>query len=209
MRKMRIAVDQDEVLCHWTSRVVQWYNEDKKTEFDHFGQPYDRQGMPFVPVTLDNMTNWDVKMNLGPESEPYVRSYMRSILFWQGLDPIEGAVEGMRTLIEQGHDVLIVTAVPKCAPVAYEGKMAWIRRHLPFFDLENFITMKRKDLVDADILIDDGEHNLDAFSSKDPDHHWAIAFDRPWNRKAGTCYRANDWNEVIERVGYIQKMICS
>jgi 5'(3')-deoxyribonucleotidase len=193
---MRIALDQDEVLCHWTKKVVQWLNEDFGT-----GWPGDPKGSG-PRFSLDQVKTWQIEDSLGDEIIPYVRSYMRSTLFYPKLEPIEGAVEGVRSLIQDGHEVMIVTAVPRCAPQAYDGKMTWVRDHMPFFDVDDFMSVKKKYRVDADVLVDDGTHNLNAWTDS---KRIAVAFDRPWNRDARTPYRARDWKELLEVIARIEE----
>lgn len=47
----------DQVLCDWVQRVLEWYNEDKGTSF-----------------TKDDISSWEMKMNLGPGSEDFLLS---------------------------------------------------------------------------------------------------------------------------------------
>lgn len=168
---MRILCDQDEVLCQWGSRVLQYYNEDMRTE---------KRGI-WTDLTLDDIKEWDFKMSMGPGSEVYIRSYMRSVGFYENLEPCDGAIEGLKFLIAD-HDVMIATAVPKCAPMAYAGKIEWLRKNVPELSLDNMTAVKRKDWLDGDVLIDDGLHNIIPFWKKGGN---VILMDRPWNRPLG------------------------
>src|SRR3954469_4046488 len=125
---MRVLLDQDQVICQWVERILQWWNEDKKDN-----------------KTLADIKSWDMKMNLGAHSEDFIRSCMRYPEFYRDLDPVPGAIEGARTLIDRGLDVCIVSAVPKAAWIAYAGKLEWLIMTIPFFYLQNFIACQRKD----------------------------------------------------------------
>ena len=177
---MRIIVDQDQVLCKWVERVLEWYNEDKGTSF-----------------TKNDIGTWDMKMNLGPQSEDFLRSCMRYPDFYKELDEIEGAVRGMKKLVDAGHDVIIATAVPKCAGIAYHGKLEWIRKHMPWFKLENFVAIQRKSLLSGDILLDDGPHNIKQWLDTG---RQAVVFDAPWNKEQKATARVKHWNEFIAYV---------
>lgn len=194
--RLLVGVDQDEVLCRWVSRIVQWYNEDKYKE-------HAAVGWQWQDVSESDVTNWSIHLNLGEGSEPYVRSYMRSTLFYPSLEPIPGAVEGFQKILDDTRfDVMLVTAVPKCSPQAYDGKMAWMRRYFPGFNMDNFIAAKRKDMLDLDVLIDDGLHNLQAAKAKGV---VGVAFDRPWNKDWDGA-RVKSWDEVPSLLSHIYDM---
>lgn len=176
---MLIVVDQDQVLAKWVERILEWYNEDKGTSF-----------------TRDDITKWDMSSNLGPHSGDFLRSCMRYPELYRDLEPVEGALYGMKRLKELGHDVVIATAVPRCAGIAYHGKLEWIRRNMPWFDLKNFIAIQRKDLLVGDILLDDGPHNIEAWNKTG---RASVIFDAPWNRDL-LGLRVKHWNEFLEYV---------
>ncbi len=193
---MRILLDQDEIICQWVARITQYYNEDYGTSY-----------------TLEDVKNWNVTTNFGPGSEGAIRSYMRYIELYRDLDPVEGAIYGMKKLIDDGHDVLVVSSVPKCAGISYHGKLEWLRRNTPFFKLNNFISCHRKDLVMGDILFDDGLHNIGPFL-KSGRH--AVIMDRPWNRDEGMLvkgasneklHRVIHWNQFLELVPQIEQQL--
>lgn len=191
---MRIILDQDQVICDWMQRVLEWYNEDKGTSF-----------------TKDDIKAWNVTMNLGPESEDFLRSSMRYPELYRDLAPIECAITSVKKLIDNGHDVIIATAIPKCAGIAYHGKLEWIRRNMPFFPLNNFVAIQRKDMLEGDILLDDGLHNIGPWVCKH--NHVGVIFDNPWNRdvsslptpvKGSRIERVKHWNEFLK---LIEKLI--
>lgn len=192
---MRIILDQDQVICDWLQRILQWYNEDKKTSY-----------------TKNDIEGWGVTMNLGPHSEDFLRSAMRYPELYRDLDPIECAIPSVKKLIADGHDVLIATAVPKCAGIAYHGKLEWLRRNMPFFPLNNFIAIHRKDLIDGDILLDDGLHNIAPWIMKK--NRIGVIFDNPWNKdesklpkpdNGSKLYRIGHWNEFLTLVDNLYK----
>lgn len=183
---MRIVLDQDQVICDWVQRIIEWYNQDKGTCF-----------------TKDDIKSWNMTMNLGPHSEDFLRSAMRYPELYRDLDPIEGAMYGVKKLLNDGHDVLIATAVPKCAGIAYHGKLEWLRRNMPYFPLKNFIAIHRKDLLEGDLLLDDGLHNIVPWNDRG---RTAVVFDAPWNREEpkyndpSKVYRIKHWNEFLKLV---------
>ncbi len=177
---MRILVDMDQVLAQWAERFLEWFNHDKGTSH-----------------TMDDLLHWDMGVNLDLDNDDYMRSIMRCPEFWD-LNPVPGAIEGMKALIDAGHDVLIVSAVPRCAAgAAYHGKLQWIRKHMPFFNLDNFMAVQRKDLIEGDILIDDNVKNIENFLKKGKK---TIVAHYMWNRNCVASKRAYDWDEIIQDV---------
>jgi len=80
--------------------------------------------------------------------------------FFYSLEPIKDSVKYINLLIRRGCDVVFLTQVPKKADHAYESKKMWVNRYFPDFDLRNFISTHRKDLVVGDVLIDDNPEHL-------------------------------------------------
>lgn len=187
---MRIAVDQDQVICKWVERVLEWYNEDYKTNF-----------------TRDDIKNyWAMQDILGVQGKPFIRAAMRYPEMYRDLDEVEGAIAGMKSLTDLGYDVVIATAVPRSAGIAYHGKLEWLRRRMPWFNLDNFIAIQRKDLLAADVLIDDGPHNIEAWVKSGRE---CIIFDAPWNqgiKESDFVYRAKNWDEVLARIKRIDEL---
>jgi 5'(3')-deoxyribonucleotidase len=186
---MNIVVDMDQIICQWLERTIEWYNEDKKTSY-----------------TREDIKSWNVTDNL-PHSKDFIRSVMRYPEMYRDLDPVEGALYGMRDLLAAGHDVVIATAVPKCAGIVYHGKLEWCRRMMPFFPLDNFIAIQRKDLLAAwgDVLFDDGLHNIVPWAMKGKP---AVILDCPWNidyvpAEGLPITRVKHWNEFLQYVEYL------
>lgn len=157
-----IAVDVDEVCADLlTEWIVVRYNR-----------------MAGAHLTLADITAWDMK-DVVPE-EWVRRTYM--ILededLYDGVKPFPGALEAINRLREQGHRVVFASS---CVVGSYDAKVRWLIRN-------GFVPDSRtpkdvylcgdKSLVNADILIDDGLHNLDTFPG------WRILVTRPHNANA-------------------------
>jgi 5'(3')-deoxyribonucleotidase len=184
---MLIVLDQDEVLCEWLNTVLKWYNEDRGTTY-----------------TRADVTQWDVISCL-PNSRDFLRSILRYPETYRDLEPVPGAIDGVKKLIDDGHDVVIATATPKFAGISFHGKLEWIRRNMPFFDLDNFVSIKRKDLLvrQGAVLLDDGPHNLEAWAKSGG---YAVAYDHAWNHREipGLSARVTDWKAFLELIGTLK-----
>ena len=141
---MRIVLDMDQIICKWVERILEWWNIDHGTK-----------------LTIEDVKTWEMKDALDSgEGKHFVRSCCRYPEFYRDLDEVEGAVAGMKQLIDKKHDVIIATSVPKFGPIAYAGKVEWLRRNAPFFDLNNLVAISRKYLLEGDVLFDDAVHNV-------------------------------------------------
>ncbi len=91
-----------------------------------------------------------------------------------------GAAEYMERLIGDGFNIKILTS-PQWNPYCTNEKMAWIRKHLPFFDLGNLMLSNQKWPMACKnrILLDDNTGHL-----------------REWYKYGGfpVAY-AHNWNE--------------
>lgn len=187
---MRIVLDQDEVIVQWLATVLEWYNQDFKTAY-----------------TREDVKTWKVTDCL-PNSHHFLRSTMRYPDFYRDLTPVEGAIAGIKKLMDDGHDVVIATAIPSCAPIAHVGKLEWMRRNMPFFPVNNFISISRKELINGDILFDDGLHNINPWVMAGKT---GVIFDAPWNKRdivpggdGGTLFRVKHWNEFLKLIDGIE-----
>ena len=102
----------------------------------------------------------------------YTPLYERGM--WESVRPIKDADYYLRRLIEDGHQIVIVTA---SAPETVNLKLSNVLfRYFPYFTYEDVIITSQKSLVNGDILIDDGPHKFINWS------HDGILMSAPHNR---------------------------
>lgn len=176
--KLKIWVDQDEVLAHWVAAVIRGHNE-------RYGTKHKRE----------DVSDYFRMETLLEGGKPFIREYFRIPGLYSSLEPMAGAAEGMRKLIQDGHDVGIISSVP--SGISWDEKQVWLTKFMPFFDLRNFKSGKRKDDVLGDILVDDSPDHIKAFAKT---KRLAVAFASPWNKgiKGEYIQRAEGWTEVLE-----------
>ena len=181
---MRIICDMDEVIVDMMNPLLKRYNE-------RFGSD----------ITIEDITQWEL-----PQDMKCI--YKQEYFFFQ-LPPIVGATEGVRQLMEWGHDIIIATNHSADGFIAGE-KADWINEFLP--ELEgNMMIGARKDLLQGDVIIDDNADYL--INSPCP---IKICMDRPWNRElisnavecgryeyvggriAHDFYRVSDWQQILD-----------
>lgn len=129
---------------------------------------------------------------LEPEGFPEkgaIRRYVNTPGFFRTIPVMEGAVEAVKTLMED-FEVYIVSAAmefPQCLSEKHE----WLAEHFPFISWKNIIFCGDKSVIVTDYLIDDHCKNLDFTKAK------AIMFDASHNVNQHHHVRVKSWTEVL------------
>tara|TARA_R100001015_G_C4631982_1_gene194986 strand:+ start:2392 stop:2853 length:462 start_codon:yes stop_codon:yes gene_type:complete len=76
------------------------------------------------------------------------------VLDFSKFEPMPGAIDAVKKILDMGHEVFIATTPPWNHPDSWGQKRNWIAKHLPELSRKMFLT-HRKDLLIGDILIDD------------------------------------------------------
>lgn len=85
------------------------------------------------------------------------RKLVDSAGWFEGLPVTPGAQEGVRELLDAGHDVWVCTKPLEVNPTCRDAKGAWLREHFPELE-RKLIIAPDKSLVRGDILLDDAPH---------------------------------------------------
>jgi 5'-nucleotidase len=170
MRK-RIAIDMDETICDTLSRHLDWYN----TEFQQ-------------NLTKTDLYATKIYHKVSEEHVARVRAYPDIPAFFEDLVPFESAIAVIKELHEH-YDIVIATAAME-HPTSFAPKYEWLVKHLPFLSPLNFIFCGRKNVVQADYLIDDSSRHFDGFVGL------GVLFSAPHNMQESAAVRVNDWHEV-------------
>lgn len=172
-RKPRILFDQDDVLADFLGAVVEKLNKKYNKNY-----------------SIEQCTSWNLVKNFGKESIEIINEKG----FFYNLKPKKDAIEVLKRMYTSGkYDIRIVTA---SMPNSYEEKLEWIKKYMPFFKEEHFISCKNKSSVWGDILIDDAEHNLIDFSKLGI----SIIYDMPHNRHVKGFKRVYDLKEAEDYI---------
>jgi len=158
MKKLKIILDMDEVITDTFGSWLSLYNADYNDN-----------------LTREDIKGWGVHQWVKPECGHDVHDYLNLHGFFLNMDEIDGAIDGIKKLVDDGHDVIIASATPHISKMGYEEKKEWLIKNVPFLSIDNFASIHRKDRLIGDILFDDGVHNLVGFTGV------SVAMVRPWN----------------------------
>lgn len=174
INKLRILVDMDDVCAKTTPKWLELYNREYNDD-----------------LTLDDLLCWSLHKYVKSKCSHNALKYFVTENFFQNLEEVVNCSKVLGRLHKQGHDIVLATATPVGAKAGHFDKLQWAKKHLPFLPTKNIITIHRKSLIRADILLDDGPHNIEEFQGFGK----TCVFDQPWNRQVKSDYRISNWLE--------------
>lgn len=143
-----VAVDVDETVADLLGEWLRRYNE--------------KSGDALLP---EDLRDWDIKPRLRDgwqDGEAFYDILYESDIYRHVL-PIQGARTAVRRLKAAGYRVVFASS---CSHGTEHHKAAWLRRYGFIESDKDFIGAQDKSLVRADILCDDGPHNIAAFKGR-------------------------------------------
>lgn len=173
-RKLRIAVDMDEVIADPLSKFIRLYNRD-------YGVPLDLQILP----------GNEVYHHVPEHAKMKLYEYINEKGFFRDLEVIPDSIEVLKQLQEK-YEVFIVSAAMEF-PNSLPDKLEWLTEHFPFISWQNIIFCGNK-IVNVDILIDDRIKNFKDFEGR------KLLFSSPHNLLLTDYERVNNWKEVAEKL---------
>lgn len=99
--------------------------------------------------------SFNLHEGLSEAESAIVRSVMDQEGFYRDLDPIPGAVEALQDMLDEDHDVFLVTSPWVTNPTCASDKMQWAMRHLGEDWGRRTIISSDKTVVVGDVLFDD------------------------------------------------------
>ena len=141
--KMRVILDSDDVLFPCNEVAVDHLNKAEGTAY-----------------TLNDIKRWGF---LGNKLDKRL-SYFKDPSFIRNLQPYWNAQMFVAELAKMAEIFVATSVDPFCAGERVNS----IIRHFPEINPENILIGNRKDLLQADVLLDDGVHNLTHSQAKYP-----------------------------------------
>ncbi len=159
---MRAFIDMDGVIADFHEGVIQRFGVDR---------------MRFIGCELPLPWDW-VWSYLGIKEPDFWRQIDES--FWSELPKTAEADEVMSLVEARFGDQVYILSNPGPNPSAVAGKMRWIRRYYPQYEKRVLLgAPKHACAAEGRLLIDDAEHNIDAFVEHGGH---GLLVPRMWNR---------------------------
>jgi len=159
MKKLHILVDCDVVLNNLLEHWVDCLNKRHNTN-----------------ANANDIHIWDLRCIYPDLSEDSLLEPLREYKFWHSLTPNPISIEYTKKMLDDGHEVSVVTAQDATTYHALPAKIDWLLKNYPFFSWRDVIITSKKQSVIGDVLIDDGVHNLTG------GNYFKILYDCPNNR---------------------------
>lgn len=179
--QMRLGIDLDGVVANFTKGWMEFYNREFGTDL---AVSDSRRWNDLVDLThfADIGEFWRWSSDLDGRS-----------VFWH-LDPFPGAVDALRSLVDAGHHIIVITTKPR---FAVDDTYEWIEQHrIPAAEIH---ILEDKWLIEADVYLDDGPHVLPGLVAKRP-NALVCRYVRPWNEPVDGAIDVGDFDEFREVV---------
>jgi 5'-nucleotidase len=173
---MRILVDQDGVLSGFDQAVH---------------TALSKRFPPEKVIALENRRSFYYAGDYPEDMHDIINQILNTEGFHRSLPVIPGAIQAVKEMIAEGHEVTICTSPLISAPNCAAEKFGWITEHLGHEWLNRTIITRDKTLVRGDILIDDKPEITGEMKPL-----WQhVIFDAPYNRQVPNPLRIHDWTE--------------
>ncbi len=166
----RIAVDMDGVLADVYRQFLKLHTEDYGTE----------------------LTMADVEGVPERDAIPGILKYVNTPGFFRNAPLIPGCQKYL-SLINEQYELYIVSAAMEF-PLSLMEKNLWLNEYFPYITWQQIVFCGSKEIINADIMIDDHFKNLDYFKGE------TLLFTQPHNKfsDTGKHRRVNTWDEIGE-----------
>lgn len=162
----------DEVVNNMTAKLIPLYNSKYKGT-----------------LKFEDITEYNIRPFIKPECKNIFEEFVDD-QFYADLDVAEGAVEVLSE-IQKENDIYFATAGH---PYTMRARDNWLEKHFGrFYRSGSLISIREKQLLKVDMLVDDYEENLIGGS------YYGVLVDKPWNKEVPTrLYRMQRISKMAE-----------
>lgn len=173
---MIVIVDIDNILNDLTKKAIALYNSNSGKN-----------------IKLADIVAYSFFKCLPETDAQQICNLFKHKELWDSLEPTNGSQSVLKKIVNSGIDVYLATATD---PINFKWKCDWVETHFSFIPVDNIIRIKNKNLLKADIIIDDCLDNLINSEAE------KICLDCPWNRdeqieEKHNIQRVYSWNEIL------------
>lgn len=177
--RLRIGLDVDDILYDCNAYALERLNEAEGID---------------PPLTIYDIKGW------GSENgavDGRLR-YFSDPDFVSSQPILPGAAEFVSKLSAVA-EVFFVTAVP---PECMSARAIRLRNDFPEVPAQNILIGTRKDMVNLDMLLDDGAHNITGSPATYP-----VLFRKPWNTRLSGLLSVNSYDDFLHLVAIIRNAL--
>ena len=174
---MTILIDIDDVLNNLCEEWCNWLNE-------KYG----------CCVSYRQITEWDMRKFFPQLTKEQVYEPLHNASLWDRLKPKDGAVKYVKKLMDEGYNVFLCTSTDYRNVQAKFERV--IQKYFPYIRWSQVIVTSNKQMIKANVLVDDGVHNLEGGT------YTKILMTAPHNRNYDTSangmFRFDNWKDIYE-----------
>ena len=175
-RRLRIAVDMDEVIANSFSKQLSCYNQ--------------RSGSNLTP---EMVASKGLGSLIARERWEQFTGIPHEDGFFADLELIPGSHEALLEL-SRDHDIYIASAAME-VPSSFDAKFKWLQKNFPFIPTSQIVFCGDKNVINADVLVDDRSRHFKQFRGT------GILFTAPHNARESAPLRADNWDDVLRILG--------
>lgn len=172
---VRFLIDADETSVVWSKK------------WDLRAAGHEKHGLR---LTKDQ-TTFNLYEHATEEGKRIINAIMDEAGYYSDLPPMPGAKEAIFEMIEEGHDVRIVTAPWVTNKTCASDKIEWFEREYGPGWGKRVIITSDKTLIRGDILIDDKPY-IEGSMEPEWEH---VRFTAPYNKHLNDKRRLTEWKE--------------
>ena len=170
LRRLRIAIDMDEVMADALGEHVRRYNASLGAQ-----------------LSIEDLHGCHLEERIPAEHREAAEALLDASFFEQ-LAVMPDCHDVVRDLASR-HEVFIVTAAMD-VPCSFDAKYRWLQQHFPFIPSSHIVFCGDKGIVDADYLIDDRARHFPGFKGR------GLLYSAPHNAHETRYPRVSSWTEV-------------
>ena len=176
-RRLRIAIDMDEVMADALAEHLRRYNAAYGTS-----------------ITAAELSGRHLEQCIPPAHREAAEA-MLDASFFEDLEVLPDCRDVIAELAVR-HEVVIASAAMD-VPCSFDAKYRWLQRHFSFIPPSNIVFCGDKAVVNADYLIDDRARHFAGFQGR------PLLFSAPHNAAETRYPRVESWADVREFFGRI------
>ena len=175
INKPTVALDCDDTVYECNPYAIKLLNEEKGTNF-----------------TVNDIKGWAHGIGEGVDERV---KYFNQPEFYTNMPVLPGAKEFVEKLSKKAEIFVVTSVTPSCATARIEA----ILRDFPCIKKENIIIATRKDVIEVDVILDDGSHNIISARAKYP-----VLIRRSWNKNLSGNLAVNNYNDFLHFIDVIR-----
>lgn len=154
----------------------------------------DRYNTDYADIlTVYDITKWGLHEFVKEECGEKIYDYLIMRDLYDDVKPIDGALTCINFLKEKSNiRIIYVTSTP----IESSGvKFRWLVKHgfLQEHEIKNYVEATDKSLIYAELLLDDGYHNIRTFLGK------AVLYLHPYNEAEVCQYKVKNWVDFYHK----------